>query len=238
MIIVSIVADVSAVVALITADGVRVWVQKNPLAALWVAIGLITVLILLLRRLATIVKQLRVDAVDLQAEKMDIERRLRAEIAALQEEKCELGRRLHPTKRDVELFAEVLEALPWNKGFIAFLDGSFNAKRWTGKNVHGFYKIHDGWHERYFDDPNVQAAFSAFKKRCDDLVMWLVGKGSVHPGSELLPDGDSMYSIADGSELAGGWPAFDEERERGLEAARRLVEARRDFEKTGREHGL
>ncbi|NUW40193.1 hypothetical protein [Nonomuraea rhodomycinica] len=260
MIIIGIIADASAVIALITAEGVRGWVQRNPIVVLCVVIGLIAVLILLMGRLAKIVKQLRVDVVALleektdlervmreeradleralQAEKEDLERHLRAEIASLQGEMSELERRLHPTKRDVELFAEVLDALPWGKGFIAFLEGSFNAKRWIGKNVRDFYKVHDEWRERYFDDPTMEAAFSAFQQRCNDLVIWLVSKGSVHPGSEPLPDGDSVYSIADGNELAGGWPAFDEERERGLEAARRLIEARRDFEKVGRERGL
>ncbi|MFI6174618.1 hypothetical protein ACIA8R_03660 [Nonomuraea sp. NPDC051191] len=92
-----IIADVSAVVALITADGVRTWVQKNLFIVLWMAIGLITALILLVRKLAIIAKQFRVDATSPQTDKTNIEHRLHSKIATLQEEKRELERRLHPT---------------------------------------------------------------------------------------------------------------------------------------------
>lgn len=159
----------------------------------------------------------------------EAERRLLKQIA-------DLERRLHPTRRDLDQFAEVLTLLPFNAGPLAFLDLGFNAKSWRGKQAEPLYDFAMRWESRFFDDEVVQLAFEALYRPIAELVHWMSANAA--PVGRQLEDGDFTYAIAGGHEHVGGWEAVDRIRDEALDYVRDIFEQRQIFERVGRERGL
>lgn len=153
--------------------------------------------------------------------------------AQLAQARQKLAARPAPTVRDKEQFDALLHYWDWDSGPLAWLSNGFNAKLWQDSDAIPIFQFVDRWRERYFDDADVQGAYSTFFKAVDELADWMAGES--FPGSnveqQVVPDGNERRD-------RGGWPAFDAVRKAGLHAAREVSNTRRTLEQVGRARGL
>lgn len=215
-----IVADVSAVAALLLSEDVRVWIKRNPLLVFWIAVALLALSVLLANRLTAHIRSLR------------------RELTLRGEQISDLELRLHPTERDKATFTEALELFPLNDGLILFLSFEFSGKKWRGSDVAVLWKFANEWEGRFFDDPTAQQAFKELYDRCAELAHLLASEGGRDPDVRIGPDQNPHYSIGKPQEYKDGYPEFEKVRHTILEAANSIVLARRSLEKVGRARGL
>lgn len=165
----------------------------------------------------------------------------REEIGATKDaEIADLRARLSPTERDVDQFQELLELLPSDRGAMGWLEFRFNAKQWTAEDFEGLAEVQGAWRNRFFDDGDVQQAWARLRDAISDLTGWMAVNASPDPELNKYqpPEASTIYSVADGDERVGGWPAFDRLRDEGMNLASEVLDARGQFERVGRRRGL
>lgn len=149
-------------------------------------------------------------------------------------------RLLKPTEHDRTQAQQILQALPWDSGVMVWLEGS-SMKQWNDEHTRPLYALDRRWTEWIFDSASVQTAFQDLRASLSELLVWMGGYGfAVTEASELRAMGRSLqdptlYRLATGGELDGGWAAFDAIRTKGLDLAAAVVERRRQFEHVIRE---
>jgi hypothetical protein len=162
------------------------------------------------------------------------------EVRRLKEAVKDLERRLYPTERDKQQFQELMDAWPWDEGFLPWLNHGFNARRWTSTDTDALFAFVENWRERFFDDPVMPNAYKEFLATLSALTTWMALNGFAETVSASSPDGDrsTIYTVPDGNERPGGWPEFTALRDEALALATRIFELRRPLEETGRARGL
>lgn len=204
----ALIADLSAVIALTGSSSVRVWLREHYLVVSIVCAFAIAITLLLLNHYPKTVSQLR----------EELERK-QAIIA-------------QPTKRDQDAFSCLLEELPLGSGVMGSLAYSFFGKSWTRSDFHEIRSFTGNWRERFFDDSIVDQSFRDLWASFDELSEWMAIEG------EPCSDSGRTYRTIRGRDRPGGHQDYDAARNKGEEIAWKIIEARRTFERSGRERGL
>lgn len=144
-----------------------------------------------------------------------------------------------PSEHDRTQAREILEHLPWGTGTLVWLTGS-SMKQWDDEQSKVLYKLDRTWEEWFFDAPGLQTVFVDLRAALSQLLTWMGGYGfAMTTSSELkslnrTKEDPTLYRLASGAELDGGWESFDAIREEGLRLADNFVARRRDFEHAAR----
>lgn len=260
-VITGIIADVTAVIVLLTSSTARNWANQNPLLGYGIAIIAIAMLFAIANRFTIRLNSLRAEltkgrdaaddasaaADDLREELSRAESKVRDASRQLKETNEELRKerarindleaRLYPTTRDKEAFSKIVEIFNWKSGLLPYLSESFSGKQWRENDVNSLYEFTSDWREHFFDDKEAQEAFIDLWERAYDLTIWMSSEGA--PDRRPQPSTDNyLYTIADPEERAGGYSAFDKARKEGLKLVELLARSRRKFERIGRMRGL
>ena len=160
----------------------------------------------------------------------------RGTIASLEQRLAE------PSARDREQFESVLDDLPWAHGLLAWLQNS-PLKQWTEIQSEPVSSLEAKWAEWFFDSPPVQESFDSLRTALNELATWMTTRAFPLNSSEAADfgwkAGDPMlYRIPGGDERADGWGGHVADRQEGGRLALGFVNARRAFERAGREMGL
>lgn len=155
------------------------------------------------------------------------------EINSLRSEITRLESRSNPTERDVRKFQELIDLWSLNGPIVRRLE-IFNGRRWEGRQVDPFYDFCEQWSEVFFDNVDFEAEYTKFFAACKEFEGWMSGNGAPTGGESS----NFIYTIADASEREGGWPEFDQVRGEGIELLRKVLEFRKEVERSGRLQGL
>lgn len=156
------------------------------------------------------------------------------EVLGLQERVSYLeARGAAPTERDVRRFEELINLWAINGPIVRKLE-LFSGRRWEGRHTDPFYEFCAQWSEVFFDNADFESKYVEFFEACKRLEVWMSGNGAPTSGDSS----NFIYTIADGNEREGGWPEFDRIRNEGLELLGRVLELRKEIERSGRKLGL
>ncbi|MEU5999632.1 hypothetical protein ABZ837_17595 [Streptomyces sp. NPDC047197] len=194
----------------------RAWMGRNPGLGWTLAISFAT---------ATIWSLIRLDGIAQERNR---------EVGELQERLSHLEvRAAAPTERDVRKFEELIDLWSLNGPILRKLE-LFSGRRWEGRFTDPFYEFCRQWAEVFFDNADFEAKYVEFFAACKGLEEWMSGNGAPTSGDSS----NFIYTIADGDEREGGWPEFDRVRNEGLELLDRVLELRKEVERSGRQLGL
>lgn len=137
-----------------------------------------------------------------------------------------------PTDRDLALYSDLLEDWPQDSGTLYWLNHTFISKSWARKTASQISTFVEDGKEYLFDDKFVDTAFWRFRSACAEFVDWM--------GTESFPSDDNpeLQIVPERTGKRGGYDAFMEVRRRGEELATGVVDAWREFVRTGRARSL
>lgn len=210
--VVALIADFSAVLSIAGSDSIRSWLRDNYLIVSIVCLLSVAATLLLLNHYPKTVRSLRDDIENKQAI-ID-----------------------QPTRRDADAFSSILEELPMGTGLMGTLAVVFVGKDWEKDDVVAARQFVSRWREHFFDDGVVDHSFRDLWKTCDDLLAWMGREGERFGPAE---DGKfQMYRTITATYRSGGYEEYSTVVEQGGELGDKLLEARRNFERSGRGRGL
>lgn len=239
----------------------RSWLGSNPLVAWTVTLVLALVVVGMISAMAEVQRDLESRRTSGKAVEGELES-LRGKLETAQNEldttrdqlettrhrfeatstslKAAEERLLEPTEHDRAQARQILQDLPWDSGVMVWLDGS-SMKQWSDERSRPLYSLDRRWTEWFFDSTSVQTAFEDLRTSLSELLEWMGSYGFAVTGASELramgrtPEEPTLYRLATGGELDGGWAAFDAIRTKGLDLADALVKRRRQFEHVTRE---
>jgi hypothetical protein len=153
---------------------------------------------------------------------------------------ADLTARLNPTLRDRNQYEWIDRLAALDSDVIRWLTDGFNGKSWTKADTENLDSLVYDRREMFFDDPEVDESFKAFRAAILKFETWMIQHGGID--KEFNPDlsngAPTVYSVRDGDTRAGGWKEFDKIRDEGLACASEIVIKRRLFERVARQRGL
>lgn len=184
---------------------------------------------------------------ELADESESLKRQLARQIAVRETVEDTLAElRRQPTGRDKAMFEAVIDAFPREGVLYTWLDALFSAKSWRAGDLSLLYDVQTAIsNHRMVDDAELADPLDRLEAAIRELLTWMALNGDGNDdvnATKTATDATWTYRAYDGEDFrrmgTGGWPEADEARDAGIACAKRVLDAREEFERIGRARHL